>query len=619
MIKARAERVLRTFLCMTIRPICIAALAWVVTSSAVAQIALDQLFDDWDAFPVVEQNLSNTHLHSAQVASNGTWAYFRMRLGEELALDETIIPHGLELWIDSDANANTGWLQPGIGVDVVLDFASAEVRRYNANGVQTTLTLNDVGVHTAPTYSGDDVEVAVDRDMAGIDGSFMRWQWVDGANNQELPASPVVTELSGNPVPDAPLALERPAGAQLRCMWWNVNGRFNNNSAEAAMGRMFEAIGPDVIGFSEVANVSAGYVKGILESWLPGTTWYVNKDDYDLMVASIYPIDQSFSSVYRSFPAAVSTESLWGFPTLFTSSHLKCCGGASNEAQRQSEADEYMAFQRDAMTAGGLVDVPAGTPIIFGGDLNMVGLAAPIVTLQTGNIFDNGAYGPDFAPDWDGTGMLELPLLQADRPMDYTWRNDGSIYMPGKLDYAIISDGVVEAVHMFGLQTQDMSSARLAQYGLQSGDTWSASDHLPIVVDLAMAGGEVQDADEDGVPDSADNCADIPNPGQEDFNANGVGNACEDSDQDGIWDDLEFQFGTDPTLQDTDGDGLTDGAEVDVFDTDPLSDDSDGDGISDALELLFPPTSTCQGDLDGDNAVTVVDLLLLLGNVGATC
>lgn len=604
---------------MTTRLTCFAALACAMTSSLEAQIALDQLFEDWGAFPVVEQNFSNTHLQSAQVAVNGTWAYFRMQLGAELALDETIIPHGLELWLDTDANANTGWLQPGIGVDVVLDFASAEVRRYNANGILTTLTLNDVGVHTAPTYSGDDVEVAVDRDMAGIDGSFMRWQWVDTANDEALPASPEVTELNSNPVPYTPLSLARPAGAQLRCAWWNVNGRFNNSSAEAAMGRLVQAIVPDVVGFSEVSNVSASYVKGVMEGWLPGTTWYVNKDDYDLMVASIYPIDQSFSSVYRSFPAVVSTESLWGFPMLFTSSHLKCCGGASNEAQRQSEADEYMEFQRDAMTAGGLVDVPAGTPIVFGGDLNMVGLAAPIVTLQTGNIFDNGAYGPDFAPDWDGTGMLELPILQADRPMDYTWRNDGSVYMPGKLDYAIISDGAVEAVHMFGLQTQDMTAARLAQYGLQSGDTWNASDHMPIVVDLALPGGQVQDMDEDGVPDGVDNCAEVPNPGQADFNSNGVGDACEDSDQDGIWDDLEFVYGTDPTLQDTDGDGLTDGAEVDVFGTNPLSDDTDGDGISDALELLFPPNSTCTGDLNGDNAVTVVDLLLLLSNVGANC
>ena len=73
-------------------------------------------------------------------------------------------------------------------------------------------------------------------------------------------------------------------------------------------------------------------------------------------------------------------------------------------------------------------------------------------------------------------------------------------------------------------------------------------------------------------------------------------------------------------VQDTDGDGLTDGAEMDVFNTDPLSDDSDGDGVSDALELLFPPdTSTCPGDLNGDLAVTVVDLLLLLSQVGNAC
>ena len=583
------------------------------------QIALDQEFGDWEAFPVEAQNLDNTHLQTAQVASDGTWVYWRIVLGEELALDETIVPHGLELWIDSDANVNTGWIQPGIGVDVVLDFAQAEVRRYNANGVETTLTLNDVGVHVAPTYSGADMEIAVDRDLAGIDGSGMRWQWVDGMHDEVLPAAPALTALNSTPVDYAPLSLERPGTAQVRCLWWNVNNRFNNGSAEAAMERLVAAIVPDVMGFSEASNVSASYVKGRLEAWLPGTTWNVVKDDYDLMVASIYPIASSYSSVYRSFPAVVSTEAVWGFPMLFTSSHLKCCGGASNEAQRQSEADEYMAFQRDAMTPGGQLDIPAGSPIVFGGDLNMVGLAAPIATLTTGDIFDNGAYGPDFSPDWDGTAMRELPILQADRPMDYTWRNDGSAYMPGKLDYALISDGAVQAVHMFGVQTSDMSPARLAQYDLQSGDTWGASDHLPIVVDLAGMGGEVQDVDEDGVPDGADNCADVPNPGQEDFNSNGVGDACEDSDQDGVWDYLEFQFGTDPTLQDTDGDGLTDGAEIDVFGTDPLSGDTDGDGVSDALELLFPPATTCPGDLNGDSAVTVVDLLLLLGNLGAAC
>ena len=600
---------------------------WIVTFAmgmlpllTFAQIALDQLFDDWSTVAVAEENPSNSHLQLVQMTSNVDWVFWRVSLGEEVALDETIINHGLELWVDGDANAGTGYSVAGMGLELVFDFYENEVRRYNANGTVTTLEFNDVGLHQAPTYSGTEIELALDRSMSGLEtSSFVRWQWYDSLHDEYLPAQPVTMVVNDNPVDYTSIPLERGVGTELRCMWWNVNGRMNNSTATAAMNRMVDAIVPDVIGFSEVANVSAGTVKGFLESWLPGTTWYVHKDDYDLMVASIYPLGDSFSGVYRSFPVVIQTEGLWGQPTLFTSSHLKCCGGASSEAQRQSEADEYMEFQRDAMTAGGLLDLPVGAPIVFGGDLNMVGLAGPIVTIQTGDIMDNGAYGPDFAPDWDGTSMLELPILQADRPMDYTWRNDGSVYMPGKLDYAIISDGVVEAVRMFGLQTNDMSADRLAQYGLQSGDTWNASDHLPIVIDLMMVGSQAQDTDEDGVPDALDNCADVPNPDQGDFNGNGTGDACEDSDSDGVIDFLEIILGTDPSLQDTDGDGLTDGVEIDLFDTDPLNDDSDGDGISDSIELLFPPSSTCPGDLDGDNAVTTGDLILLLATFGVVC
>ena len=212
----------------------------------------------------------------------------------------------------------------------------------------------------------------------------------------------------------------------------------------------------------------------------------------------------------------------------------------TNEEKRQSEADEYMAFQRDAMTAGGQVDVPTGSPILFGGDLNMVGLGAPITTLESGDISDESQYGIDFAPDWDGTDMLQVAAVQADRPMDYTWRNDGSSYMPGKLDYALVSDGVLQVLRSFGLQTSDMSANRLNTYGLQSGDTWNASDHLPVVVDVALGGAQAQDLDEDGVPDVADNCSETFNPDQADFNGNGVGDVCEDSDQDGLWDATEL-------------------------------------------------------------------------------
>ena len=96
------------------------------------QIALDQVFDDWANLPITASAQDHVHARSAQVTSNADWVFWRLELGEEIALDETIVPHNLQLWVDNDANVNTGWLQSGIGVDVLLDFAEGEVRRFNA-------------------------------------------------------------------------------------------------------------------------------------------------------------------------------------------------------------------------------------------------------------------------------------------------------------------------------------------------------------------------------------------------------------------------------------------------------------------------------------------------------
>ncbi len=58
-----------------------------------------------------------------------------------------------------------------------------------------------------------------------------------------------------------------------------------------------------------------------------------------------------------------------------------------------------------------------------------------------------------------------------------------------------------------------------------------------------------------------------------------------DSDADGLTDAQEAELGTDPLNPDTDGDGLLDGAEVNIHGTDPLLADTDGDGVPDAAEL----------------------------------
>jgi len=59
-----------------------------------------------------------------------------------------------------------------------------------------------------------------------------------------------------------------------------------------------------------------------------------------------------------------------------------------------------------------------------------------------------------------------------------------------------------------------------------------------------------------------------------------------DSDHDGLSDEDEIRYGTDPYNPDTDGDGLSDGWEV-MHGTDPLKADTDGDGMSDWDEMRY--------------------------------
>ncbi|MCF6239028.1 MAG: hypothetical protein L3J79_09535, partial [Candidatus Marinimicrobia bacterium] len=78
-----------------------------------------------------------------------------------------------------------------------------------------------------------------------------------------------------------------------------------------------------------------------------------------------------------------------------------------------------------------------------------------------------------------------------------------------------------------------------------------------------------------------------------------------DADNDGLNNFDEFILLTDPNNPDSDGDGLTDGEEMNTYGTDPNNVDSDGDGESDGEELSngTDPLDQTSFDLDfdGDN------------------
>jgi hypothetical protein len=122
------------------------------------------------------------------------------------------------------------------------------------------------------------------------------------------------------------------------------------------------------------------------------------------------------------------------------------------------------------------------------------------------------------------------------------------------------------------------------------------------------------DEDGDGIIDSEDNCPNISNAGQENFDGDSLGDICDPDDDNDGYSDLDEQ---------ANGTSATDGGETPPDnDNDFVSNlndpDDDNDGVSDEDELAagtdpFDDTSypvASAGDLNGDGVVTVADVLL---------
>jgi len=382
-------------------------------------IFIDGDFQDWNATTLSytdttgDGGSSKIDFGKIWIANSQEKLFVRFEIGQERIIQSN---SNIKLYIDSDNSLITGFNINGIGADIVWDFSNRSGTLYHS-GSQESIIWNRLSLISAPTFSGNEFEISISRlsvfndgspifannnirivlksfegsyDLAPNSGSFIIYQF----DTTSLP-----------PYPHIPLAKKN--NSHIRILTWNVlaDGLFSRTQN---FSRILKAINPQILNFQEIYNHTASEAANLITTILPvgqGEQWYSAKGTIDIITLSRFPITQQVTidgnlAVLIDLPDGQFADKI-----LIINAHLPCC---SNEVERQAEADNIMSFIRKSKLQTGGIPISQNTPILVLGDLNLVGEARQIKTLLTGDILNEGTYGPDFQPDWDLSSLTAL-------------------------------------------------------------------------------------------------------------------------------------------------------------------------------------------------------------------
>lgn len=474
-----------------------------------AQIYLDEAGDDWEGLSVrhtdSEEDGEGIDLERLWVAHSEDHLFLRIEVGQPINLQEN---NELTLYLDTDNDRRTGHRTLGVGAELAWTFGERSGRWFR-KGDSEEIGHADLGFSSLPTVRSETFEVALDRSATPegtaplFQGDSLRVALANEGDRLPDEEGGLGYVLSDAETPLEAPSIDRPDASSVRMVSYNSANNFEKERSaifsperQSSFRRIFDAVAPDVIAFQEVYAQTAAQTDSIAKSGLGlSAEWEWAKRGQDLVLGSRYPILDSHAvpgyEDYESGAFLLDAEVALGSRLVVVTTHPPCCnygpedGEPSSDAQRQQVVDGIVAFLRDLQDGDGPFEVTEDTPIVVLGDMNFVGSAQQPRTLRTGEIVNTDRFGPSAAPDWDGSSLLDTNPQQVESPMHTTWINAESSFPPGRLDYAFVTDSVLEVVHEYVLYTPVLSDDVRTTHGLRAEDTVEASDHLPVVIDVA--------------------------------------------------------------------------------------------------------------------------------------
>lgn len=457
-------------------------------ASDVAPVRLDGRLEEWADGTVIR--------------GDGQFLHLRLTTHEPFTLQGGRFTTRLFLDLDDDPRSGTdGQLgdahrPPGCDLEVIF----SPERKNSRSGISILawsgperarkVGHDKVGLMFAPVHAAAEFEVRLDRrtalpqaladrwrDSRQVSGRYAVFDLEDRVVHRSAPfrtrLPPIDPAGSGSREP-------LPAVAEdcVRVVSWNIEKAAPREQPDP-FGRILRALDPDVVLVQEWWNTSEEELLGWFSTNVPSPTpWRVATfGELGVAILSRGPlsatsterllVDRYGDGRRRSPVRYVCAAAETSIGTLLLASiHLKAFGGdgSPEDDLRQRQARAIHADLR------GQLDRFPDAGLALAGDLNLVGTRRPLDLLR-------------LDLDRDATELETADAALLGGRSVQTWYSSDGQYSPGRLDYALVSDSVLEVARTFVLETDKLARSSLQESGLLPDDS-RCSDHRPLVLDL---------------------------------------------------------------------------------------------------------------------------------------